>query len=73
MKKIAKRLVIGVLSLSAIVWLGGTGFLIWVASFPPEACQWPYRAYAIMWPLYYVLSEHAIQWTQNVAFNMCGF
>ena len=73
LKKLFKRLAIGLVSLGAFIWIAGTVFLIWAASFPAEACQWPYRAYAYIWPLYYVLPNSAILWTQKVALDFCGF
>jgi hypothetical protein len=73
-----KRIVLSLLSLGALVWIGGTVYIEWAVEYHsdgfsnPATCRAPFRTYAATWPLWGRMPDAMGAWIVNQSFKLCG-
>lgn len=55
----------------ALVWIMGSGFLIYSARPDPRACQWPFMTYAVLWPVFVALPHGGKEEFVRLSFMPC--
>lgn len=57
--------------LGGIAWSGGTVFLLTSAAFHEGTCRRPFEAYAVTWPVWYVLPTSSLVAVETWALARC--